>query len=498
MKRYELEVEHHYKNKFVGRHAIKGNSYVTVLGSAPIADIRLLGQDVSQVHAYLEFDGSQWYLIDANSEQGTWVAKKPIQREQITENFTVNIGGHQLKLKPREIQTDLFATEKSRTDRAETGTNYHQVIVRKKGVVIHTYLLGENETFKYHFDGKDHELKPPANDQFVETQFGDFTVQQRIARSTQLRGGAGAGLGGELRTPLMVALAMIIAVVTLIVAMPKGPNKELAAPALEDNKFTKMVVDANLMKKKREEARERQKQLARKPSGQAAQGSGDPKTTPVKSKGDAPKVVNQIKTAGLSSLLAKISKRATASGPKIFTQGEAADSGRALGRASAVAQVGSMAGVGTQAGNGGETFRIGGVGTVGKGGGGKGNLAGMGGLAAGGAGSASVGILEEETEIEGGLDKDVIARVIQSQLGEIRYCYERQLSAEPDIYGKVLVRFTIDANGSVSAQKVGLTTLRSAMVEGCILRRVANWKFPKPKGGTTVLVTYPFLFKSTN
>src|SRR5690606_20741908 len=144
-------------------------------------------------------------------------------------------------------------------------------------------------------------------------------------------------------------------------------------------------------------------------------------------------------------------------------------------------------------GNNGDTVKIGGVGTIGKGGGGKGNLSGVGGLAAGGVGSASVGILEEETEIEGGLDKDVIARVIQSQLGEIRYCYERQLSAEPDIYGKVLVRFTIDANGSVSAQKVGVTTLRSAMVEGCILRRVANWKFPKPKGGTTVLVTYPFL-----
>lgn len=119
-------------------------------------------------------------------------------------------------------------------------------------------------------------------------------------------------------------------------------------------------------------------------------------------------------------------------------------------------------------------------------------------MASGGVGSASVGILDEESEIEGGLDKDVIARVINSQLGEIRYCYERQLAAEPDIYGKVVVRFSIDAGGTVNTQRVGLTTLRSAIVEGCILRRVASWKFPKPRGGTTVLVTYPFLFKSTN
>ena len=136
------------------------------------------------------------------------------------------------------------------------------------------------------------------------------------------------------------------------------------------------------------------------------------------------------------------------------------------------------------------------MGTVGKGGGG--STKGMGGLALGGAGSASVGIVDDETEIQGGLDKDVIARVINSQLGEIRYCYERQLAAKPDMYGKVVIRFAIDGSGGVSTQRVKRSTLKSAMVEGCILRRVASWQFPKPKGGTTVLVTYPFLFKSTN
>ena len=105
--------------------------------------------------------------------------------------------------------------------------------------------------------------------------------------------------------------------------------------------------------------------------------------------------------------------------------------------------------------------------------------------------------LEEETEIDGGLDKEAIARVIRSQLGQIRYCYERQLSASPELYGKILVKFTIGAAGSVVAQAIGNTSLNNAMVEGCILRRVAGWQFPTPKGGTNVLVTYPFLFKST-
>ncbi|MGZ3721801.1 MAG: AgmX/PglI C-terminal domain-containing protein, partial [Bdellovibrionales bacterium] len=118
-------------------------------------------------------------------------------------------------------------------------------------------------------------------------------------------------------------------------------------------------------------------------------------------------------------------------------------------------------------------------------------------LSVGNTGTADVGVLEEETEVEGGLDKEAIARVIRSQLGQIRYCYERQLSANPDLYGKILVKFTIGAAGSVTAQTIGNTSLNNAMVEGCILRRIAGWQFPNPKGGTNVLVSYPFLFKST-
>jgi TonB family protein len=83
-------------------------------------------------------------------------------------------------------------------------------------------------------------------------------------------------------------------------------------------------------------------------------------------------------------------------------------------------------------------------------------------------------------------------------LGQIRYCYERQLSASPDLYGKVAVKFVIGAAGEVTSQQIGSSTLKNAMVEGCILRRVARWKFPNPKGGTSVIVTYPFLFKSLN
>ena len=103
---------------------------------------------------------------------------------------------------------------------------------------------------------------------------------------------------------------------------------------------------------------------------------------------------------------------------------------------------------------------------------------------------------DEETSIEGGLDRDAIAEVIKRNLGQIRYCYERQLSSNPDLYGKVLVKFVIGADGLLAQQKIDNSTLKNDMVEGCILRRMGGWKFPLPKGGTMVRVSYPFLFKA--
>ena len=54
----------------------------------------------------------------------------------------------------------------------------------------------------------------------------------------------------------------------------------------------------------------------------------------------------------------------------------------------------------------------------------------------------------------------------------------------------------IDAGGGVMEPKIDTSTLKSSLVEGCVLRRMAGWKFPLPKGGTQVRVSYPFLFKA--
>ena len=135
----------------------------------------------------------------------------------------------------------------------------------------------------------------------------------------------------------------------------------------------------------------------------------------------------------------------------------------------------------------------GGYGTKGKGGG----QAGYGQISlVGSAGTAPIP-LGREAIIGGGLDRDLIADVINRNLGQIRFCYEQGLQGDPALAGRVAVDFTIGGQGQVKVANVGSTTLNSKLVEDCILLRLKTWKFPLPDGGTDVKVSYPFALRRT-
>lgn len=105
---------------------------------------------------------------------------------------------------------------------------------------------------------------------------------------------------------------------------------------------------------------------------------------------------------------------------------------------------------------------------------------------------------EEDVEVMGGLDPDVIARIIKRYLPQIQYCYEQQLVSKPHLKGKVAVAFVITGAGAVTKERVTETTLKDSPTEACILAKVKKWKFPKPLGGGTVGVNYPFILMSNN
>jgi len=98
--------------------------------------------------------------------------------------------------------------------------------------------------------------------------------------------------------------------------------------------------------------------------------------------------------------------------------------------------------------------------------------------------------------ILGALDQSTIDAVIQQHRSQILHCYEKELTKNPALYGKVVIKFTIARDGSVSSAKTNSTSMNNPIVESCICQRIMRSQFPQPKGGGIVIVSYPFVFKS--
>lgn len=203
-------------------------------------------------------------------------------------------------------------------------------------------------------------------------------------------------------------------------------------------------------------------------------------------------MLKNVNTGRISSLLSKVSAQGQKSKNIIISSGITAGSGES-GRALA-----SLGNIDKSSGDWSSDNNSKGIKISTKGLGGGNSVSGISQLHGGKVGQGGVGLIEDESEIIGGLDREEIATYIKSQLGQILYCYERQLSANKDLFGKVSVKFTISGTGKVETQAINDSTLKNSNVEGCMLTKIAGWKFPVPKGGTKVIVTYPFLFKSTN
>ncbi|MBL8918721.1 MAG: TonB family protein [Myxococcaceae bacterium] len=96
--------------------------------------------------------------------------------------------------------------------------------------------------------------------------------------------------------------------------------------------------------------------------------------------------------------------------------------------------------------------------------------------------------------IGNGLEKDVVMAVIRRHQSEIKFCYEKELQQNAKLAGKIAVTWTIDATGSIADAQVAESGVDSPNVEACMLERIRRWKFPEPKGGGVVVITFPWVF----
>jgi hypothetical protein len=171
--------------------------------------------------------------------------------------------------------------------------------------------------------------------------------------------------------------------------------------------------------------------------------------------------------------------------------------GTSIGEANGAGGLG-LVGSGVGGGGTGEgTIGLGNLGTIGKGGGGgngSGYGRGMGGLS--GRRASAPDVVPGTATVKGSLDKEIIRRIIRRHLNEVKFCYEKELLKKSDLYGRIMIQFTIAGTGSVVASVVQNSTMNNSEVEQCIAGAVRRWEFPKPQGGGIVIVSYPFVLKA--
>jgi hypothetical protein len=458
--RMPIIIRHSVKGRLVRVHQFRGPE--RVIGSARGSDIRLLSKGISGVACMIERRPQGWFIIDLGSQPDVKVDGKPFVEHRITEKCSLQIGENILEISQRAVRREIFSKNQ------DLKGNQKMTVLKWRGRVLTTT---EEES----------EILPYKSLENVEiTQFN--LPKQKTIEKEKL------SIDPQLKRPLQGTFGAILVFFLLLVGIPM-PQKEAAKP--KDNVYTRMIFDSKVLTQKK-------KQLVsygiKTPTG-TGNGNGQLSEGQKGARAQVNKAVSSLRKAGLQSVISKIAARAASNAKLIAvlagTPQADASIPQQLGASAPSSVIDKKQGI-TNSDKG---FKMGGVGTGGKGGGTGGYKAGTG-LGTGSVGNGEVGLEDEESIVEGGLDREVIASIIREHLGQIRYCYERQLSASPDLYGKVKIKFSIDADGLVDTQSIGQTTLKNAMVEECILRRIATWKFPKPKGGTKVLVSYPFLFKS--
>jgi len=153
-----------------------------------------------------------------------------------------------------------------------------------------------------------------------------------------------------------------------------------------------------------------------------------------------------------------------------------------------------LSGIGEGGGGRGEGIGLGSIGTIGHGAGtGTGQGFGSGHGRLGGSHRARPPqVRMGATSVSGRLPPEVIQRIVRQNFGRFRLCYENGLRNNPNLQGRVSVRFVINRDGRVSNVGGG-GDIPDGGVVSCVTRAFYGLSFPQPEGGI-VTVSYPIVF----
>ncbi|MGC4118811.1 MAG: AgmX/PglI C-terminal domain-containing protein [Myxococcales bacterium] len=100
-------------------------------------------------------------------------------------------------------------------------------------------------------------------------------------------------------------------------------------------------------------------------------------------------------------------------------------------------------------------------------------------------------------ENTGTVDKGEVGRLIHGHAGELRECYESAMDAWGVFKGRVTTTFEIGNDGKVVDANVVLDDTPVQPLGCCIVSSIKRWRFPRVNGSGSVIVTYPWVFKTS-
>jgi hypothetical protein len=277
---------------------------------------------------------------------------------------------------------------------------------------------------------------------------------------------------------------------------PMEREKKWAARHAEEKKKEEEAEDAKKAGEQKKEADEGQAKRAKEKAGKLGRQDATARDTVI-TKGDKDVLREKVSKVGLLGLIGK--EKPQGSGlSKLFAENNDIEQA-----------VAGMAGAKVVAGRGGGGLSTSGSG-VGGGGTGFGHIYGAGNLDTGGRGSkghgrgpklgdrgereVQVSMSTGNGESDGSLSKEQIERVVRAHAAGIKYCYEKELQRKQSLSGNVDMFWVIAPDGTVPKANIKASSLGDAAVEGCIIRQIKQWQFPKAPG-QTIVGRYPFLFK---
>ncbi len=98
-----------------------------------------------------------------------------------------------------------------------------------------------------------------------------------------------------------------------------------------------------------------------------------------------------------------------------------------------------------------------------------------------------------EVIVSGRLPPEVISRIVRQRFGNFRLCYERGLRDNPNLQGRIGVRFVIGRDGATSNTGNGGSDMPDARVVRCVVSQFQTLEFPPPSAGIATVVM-PIIF----